>query len=382
MAIVDIVKYNGPSDIFAWKHPSEELGTWTQVIVNESQEAILYKSGKALDTYPSGRHTLSADNIPLLNNLINLPFGTQSPFKAEIWYINKTHSLDVKWGTPSPIQLQDPKYNVFITLRAFGQFGIQIEDSRKFLIKLVGTLPSFSKKDILSYFRGMYLTKVKDTLSSYLINQKISILEINSHLNDISDFLKKDISQELKSYGIKLLNFYVNDINVPEEDDTVKKLKIALSKKAEMDIIGYDYSQERTFNTLEGAASNEGSTASGLMGTGIGLGMGVELGQTIGSQFDNISSPLNTSQRICPKCHTRMHGDSVYCRKCGHHTAKVTAGEEQVSFPSCPACGTEITIDHAKFCFECGQSLINTCVNCHVTLNKNVKFCPECGTKQ
>ena len=157
MAIVDVVKYNGGTDVFAWKYPNEELGTWTQLIVNESQEAILFKSGKALDVFTSGRHTLDTANIPILRKLVNLPFGGRSPFTAEVWYVNKAYDLDIKWGTASPIQLQDPKYNVFLPIRAFGQFGIQIEDSKKCMVKLIGTMPVFDKKSVTNYFKRYHI---------------------------------------------------------------------------------------------------------------------------------------------------------------------------------------------------------------------------------
>ncbi|HCF49369.1 MAG TPA: antifreeze protein type I, partial [Syntrophomonas sp.] len=278
MALVEVVKYNGTPDVFAWKFPSEELGNWTQLIVNESQEAVLFKGGQALDVFPSGRHTLETANIPILNNIINLPFGGHSPFTAEVWYVNKVHSLDVKWGTASPIQLQDPKYKVFVPLRSFGQFGIRIEDSKKFLIKLVGTLPVFDKENLGNYFRGLYLTKAKDSIASYLINKQISLLEINAYLDELSDHIKAKMVPVLDDYGIQLINFYVNDINVPEDDPAVIQLKSALAKRAEMDIVGYNYIQERSFDTLEGAATNPGSIQSGMMGAGIGLGMGVGVG--------------------------------------------------------------------------------------------------------
>ncbi len=150
MAIIEVIKYDGGADVFAWKYPSDELGTWTQLIVNESQEAILFKGGKALDVFGSGRHTLSTANIPLLNKIINLPFGGRSPFTAEVWFINKIFSLDIKWGTATPIQIQDPKYGVFVPVRSNGMFGIQIEDSKKFITKLVGTMKIFDKQNILS----------------------------------------------------------------------------------------------------------------------------------------------------------------------------------------------------------------------------------------
>lgn len=172
MALIDVVKYDGTPNVFAWKYPNCELGTWTQLIVNETQEAVLYKGGQSLDLFGPGRHTLSTANIPLLSKLIHLPFGGKSPFTAEVWYVNKVNVLDIKWGTPTPIQLQDPKYNVFIPIRAFGQFGIRIKDTKMFLNRLVGTLPTFQTEEILKYFRGVYLTKVKDDISGYLIKKE------------------------------------------------------------------------------------------------------------------------------------------------------------------------------------------------------------------
>lgn len=169
MAIVEVVKYDGSPDVFAWKYPSEELGTWTQLIVNESQEAVLVKSGKVFDVFGSGRHTLETANIPFLNKIINLPFGGRSPFTAEVWYINKGYNLDIKWGTPTPIQIQDPKYSIFAPVRSNGAFGIHIEDSKKFLIKLVTTMPTFDTAAVTKYFRSLYVTKVKDAISTYLV---------------------------------------------------------------------------------------------------------------------------------------------------------------------------------------------------------------------
>jgi len=235
---VDIVKYNGGNGVYAWKHPNDNLSTWTQLIVNEAQEALLFKDGIALDLFPGGRYKLDTENIPLLSRLIKLPFGGRSPFNAEVWFINKTYALDIKWGTTTPIQIQDPKYGVFVSLRSYGQFGVRISDSKKFLVKLVGAMPVFDKDNLVQFFRGVYLTKVKDSLSSYLVHQKVSILEINAHLVELSQHMKDRISPAFEDYGIELVNFYVNDVSVPEDDPAVQKLKYALAKKAEMDIIG------------------------------------------------------------------------------------------------------------------------------------------------
>lgn len=400
MAIVEVVKYDGSPDVFAWKFPNTELGTWTQLIVNESQEAVLYKGGQALDWFGPGRHTLDTANIPVLNKVVNLPFGGRSPFTAEVWYINKVNSLNVKWGTPTPIQLQDPKYNVFVPLRAFGQFGIKISDSKVFLQKIVGTLPAFTSADIIKYFKGAYLTKVKDDISGYLINKKISVLEINAYISEISESLKESIMPTFAEFGIEIINFYVNDISIPEDDSAVMKLKEALAKKAEMDIIGYSYTQERSFDTLEGAATNKGSGSAPIMGAGLGLGMGFGLGGNIGGSFGEMGKSINMNQnKECPHCHKQINSEYKFCPSCGKDTSvsgnqnictKCGApNKEGIKFCGqcgnslvkvCPKCGAAVD-DKQKFCSQCGNSLVKKCLSCGTELEDNLKFCPECGKK-
>ncbi len=400
MAIVDVIKYDGSPDVFAWKYPNSELGTWTQLIVNEAQEAVLYKGGQSLDLFGAGRHTLETSNIPILNNLVNLPFGGKSPFAAEVWFINKANSLDIKWGTPTPIQLQDPKYNVFIPLRAYGQFGIKIVDSKLFLKKFVGTLPTFTSADVTKFFKGIYLTAVKDDLATYLIQKKISLLEINAYLTDISGALKNQIAPTFSEYGIELVSFYVNDISVPDDDIAVSRLKRALAKKAEMDIIGYNYQQERSFDTLEGAATNAGSSASQIMGAGLGMGMGFGMGDQIGNNFSSMSRSINVAQtKNCPHCNTQVAADNKFCPHCGKETTVQTAtvscskcGKNNavgVKFYSdcgnslvktCSKC-SHVVDPNQKFCPNCGDSLVKKCTSCGCTLSDNLKFCPECGTK-
>lgn len=420
MPVVEVLKFNGSPDIFAWKYPNSELATWSQLIVNESQEAILVKNGQIADVFGPGRYTLSTQNIPILQKLINLPFGKKSPFSAEVWFINKVFSLDIKWGTTSPIQIQDPKYNVFVPVRAFGQFGVQIEDTKRFLVKLVGTMNFFNKNTLTDLFRGLFITRVKDRISTCLVKSKISMLEINAHLNEISSELTAEFQSEIEEYGIKIVSFFVNDINVPENDPAVKQLKAALAKRAEMDIIGYSYQQERTFDTLETASGNAG-TAGAMMGAGMGLGMGVAMG----GQVQGMASVLNTQapMKECPECCRQIEANIKFCPHCGCNTTEVKQavkehkcsacgakfeGKNKFCFecghkfnlcPSCgedipegsnvclgcqkkicPKCGTPIA-GNAKFCPECGYTTVVKCPSCNTTLQEGQKFCPECGTK-
>lgn len=382
MALVKVVKYDGPVDEFIWKYPYTELGTWTQLVVNETQEAILLKDGVICDIFKGGRYTLDTKNIPILNKIINIPFGGESPFKVEVWFVNKRVNLDIKWGTPTPIQIQDPKYGIFIPVRSFGQFGIQLQDSRTFFTKLIGTKRNFTVKDINDYFRGIYLAQVKDIISSYIVNQRISILEINSKMLELSEYIKTAIEPKLGEFGISLLNFYVNDINVPEDDEGVKKLKAALAKKAEMEIVGYNYVQERSFDTLEGAAKNTGNgMANNFMGAGMGMAMGVGLGNSFSNNFNTTmdgqnhsginGNAENSKEYInCKKCGAKILKGTKYCPECGELQLKL-----------CPNCGAILENENAKFCSECGAPLIKFCKNCKAQLPDGVKFCPECGTK-
>lgn len=381
MAVIEVVKYNGGADTFAWRYPNEELGTWTQLIVNEAQEAVLVKGGKILDVFQSGKHTLDTENIPLLNSIINLPFGGRSPFTAEVWFINKAYNLDVKWGTPSPIQIQDPKYGVFVPVRSNGIFGIQVEEAKKFLIKLVGTIPLFDKSDITKYFRGLYVTKVKDSISSYLIHKQISILEINAYIDELSTYMKTRIEPTMKEYGISLASFYVNEISVPEEDEAVKKLKDALAKRAEMEILGYNYQQERSFDTLEGAAKNSGSGTAPMMSAGLGLGMGLGMATPFSQAFSGMAQEINTStqaeKKKCIKCRTTVSGTQHFCGTCGLLLDDNQFDDVDHPKAACSACGAFIT-RNSKFCQDCGRKL-SFCPQCDNDIPDDAESCPECG---
>jgi membrane protease subunit (stomatin/prohibitin family) len=399
MAIIDRVKYDGPNNVFAWKYNSDELSTWTRLIVNESQEAVFFSGGRALDVFGPGTHVLETKNIPLLTSILKLPFGGQTPFTAEVWFVNKIHSLDVKWGTPTPIQIQDPKFGLMVPVRSFGQFGVQIENSAKFLTKLVGTTQVFDQESLRRVFKGVFLTKAKDTIAQYVINKKISVLEISAYLEELSAHLMEKITPSMAEYGIKLLNFNVNDVSVPENDPAVVQLKSALAKKAEMNILGYDYTQKRSFDVMEGAAKNPGG-AGGVMGAGIGLGMGVGMGVPMGQSMGGMAQGLDTGATTkCPNCGAMVSSGKKFCPDCGKPmssgTQKGPITCDKCGFPisptakfcpncgdpynPCPKCGTDLP-RNATQCGKCGYVLPNPCPFCGTPLDRpGLKFCPACG---
>lgn len=430
MAVIDLVKWNAPADVYVWKFPNDELATWTQLIVSESQEAILLRGGQAIGPFSAGRHTLSTENLPLLSSLVGIPFGGRSPFTAEVWFVNRSIPLDVKWGTTEPIQLLDPKYRVMLPIRAFGQFGIQVADSLKFLIKIVGTLPAFDRSQLVSYFRGLMLTSIKDHIAKKIVSDGISILEISAHLSEISSVLKDTMSAQFSEFGLSLINFYVTSINTPADDPAVVKLNSALARKAEMDIVGYTYQQEQSFNTMQTAAGNTGSGSAPLMGAGIGLGLGVSMGGAMGTAMGGIAQSMQpqAATSTCPKCRIANLADAKFCSACGTVMYSTSSAQDQevivcdkcgskspkgskfcancadpfVCCPKCGAdnsegktactkcgapmpikcggCGTEV-ISGTKFCPNCGKTLVLKCSKCDTAIPPAAKFCPSCGTK-
>ncbi len=292
MAVIDLVKWNAPEDTIAWKFPSGELSTWTQLVVNESQDAYLVSGGVYEGPFGAGRHTLRTENIPILRNFLGLAFGGQSPFYAEVWFVNKAVNLDIRWGTPDPIQLKDPMYQIIVPIRAFGQYGIKIVDSKKFLLKLVGTLSKFDAKTLSEYFRGVFLSKIKNEIANNIIKQGISVLEITTELVRISEDLKRSLSGEVSEYGVELIQFNILSINVPEEDPAVVTLQAALAKRAEMGIIGFNYQQEKSNEILLAAAGNQGM-AGGILAVGIGAGVASGLSTGIGQSMAGVAGSLN-----------------------------------------------------------------------------------------
>ncbi len=291
MAFIDLVKWDGSPHLLAWKFPSENLSTGTQLIVNESQDAFVVRGGVYDGPFGAGRHTLTTENLPGLRGLLGLPFGGRSPFAAEVWYVNRLTNLDVKWGTPDPIQLQDPKYQIMVPVRAFGQYGIRISDPKRFLLKLVGTVRDFTVDTLSDYFRGVFITCIKTQIANAIIRQGQSILEVSTQLEALSLSLREALSVEVAEYGVTLSQFNIHSINVPEDDPAVRSLKAALAKRAEMGIVGFTYQQERSYDVMETAAANEGA-AGNVMGAGMGLGMGVALGGPIGQSFGQVASEI------------------------------------------------------------------------------------------
>ncbi|GAP71957.1 hypothetical protein SAMD00024442_20_46 [Candidatus Symbiothrix dinenymphae] len=293
--LIDVIKYNGETDEIVWKFPYENISTAAQLVVNQSQEAVFLKGGAVCDIFGPGTKTLSANNIPVLQKLINLPFGGKTPFTAEVWYVSKTVRRNLKFGTSHPIDLLDPLYNVSVPVRSFGEYGIQVTDSSAFLTQMVGTLHLFTTEDIIEQFQSLIVRKLSTCISKFILQKEITVVKISAYLDDISNYVRDAINEEFEQYGLRISNFDVASVNFDKADPNVKKILDSQSEASKRRMEGYNYQQERQFDIMQGAAQNEGS-AGQMMGAGMGLGMGVGVGGVFGSQMGNIAGAVNQAQ--------------------------------------------------------------------------------------
>ena len=230
--IVDVIKYEGDNSTFVWKHPYEDFNTMSQLIVHESQEALFMLNGQALDLFGPGRYTLETQNIPLIGKVLKLGTGGETPFHCEVYFINKAEQMAIKWGTPDKVRFIDPLTGVPLELGASGEMSLAVADSRKLLVKLVGTMrgvawdegPGFTKS-LQASFRPLITSTVKGNLGAVIKDNAIDILEVDEKLDLISDVLGGKIRAGFEEYGLTVPTFFVTHVVLPEEDPNFKRIR-------------------------------------------------------------------------------------------------------------------------------------------------------------
>lgn len=388
MALADIIKYEGDNSTFIWKHPCEDFNTTTQLIVHESQEALFFMNGQALDLFGPGRHTLETQNIPLLRKFANIPTGGETPFHCEVYFINKTEQMAIRWGTDSKVQYIEPTYKFPLSIGVSGEMSLGVDDSRKLLVKLVGTERILDRQQLTTYFRSILMAKVKSYIAQTMRANAINIFEIDESLESFSADIHSRLVPDFLDYGVQLKRFYVTTIVKPDGDPQYEKFKelhfrqyadVAEAKlRQQTDVIyaqteaqkvvidsqaqatkrmqeGYTYQQERGFDVAQDAARNEATGQFSNMG--IGLGMMAGVGGTVGGMVGGAVSDA-FAEITMPQSQTAQN---YFCDNCG---AALTPG--------------------AAFCDECGaaQASPDFCAKCGFKFIKPGKFCPKCGAKR
>ena len=308
MKICSIIKWENMGDTFIYKFPDEDFNTMSQLIVNESQEAIFFNGGEALDTFGSGRHTLKTQNLPILTKVMTLATDGESPFHCQVYYVNKTEQMAIKWGTDSQIQYTDPEYGFPLSIGVSGEMALKVCNGKKLLIKLVGTSNEFNRETLTTSFRAFLMSKVKPYIAKFMVNNKISIFDVDAHIDEFSKDLKTQLDADFDDYGLELVKFFVTNVVKPEDDSQYKKFKelhfrsfadikeatlkkqvtrIEAEAAADKMVIesaamaqkraqeGYTYQQEKGFDVAKEIAKNDGIGQYANLGTGLGMMAGV-----------------------------------------------------------------------------------------------------------
>lgn len=395
MGVIDVISFEGNNDVLIYKHPQSDFNLGSQLIVHESQEAVFFRDGRALESFGPGRHTLETQNVTGLKESINTLANGQSVFHSDVYFINLTTELGVRWGTDSKARMFDPISGLHIELGASGSFNIRIADGRKLLIKVVGTSSVFTQEDIfgsvgyatdsmIGKFRALIVSKVKTFLAKAIRENDIDILEIDEHTDELAEILRTEINRVLDEYGIYMPEFFITNIVTPDDDPNFIRLKEQHAERylkiqdqriieaearkiiaesdaqvirtkgfAEADVLhakGGDYQTETSRIVGKAAAENEtasgaGSIVSDVVKAGVGIGVGVAVAKDVAGTVNGVVSNVNNSW-CCPICN-HVGNKAIFCENCGSKKPLSTLDW------TCPNCGQHGLT--TNFCPNCGH---------------------------
>ena len=431
--LASIIKYEGDNETLVWKHPIEDFNFGSQLIVHESQEAIFFRDGQALDLFGAGRYTLQTQQLPLLEKIYKLPTDTEGTFHSEVYFVNLATQMGIKWGTDSKVRLFDPASGLHIELGASGEFNIRVTDSRKLLLKVVGTTGGLGQEQLLGigngkgFFRSMVMTQVKSYLAQTIKENAINILEIDEHLMALSGALRERINAALDEYGLTMPEFYVSRIVTPDDDPNFRRMKeqyaeqyllvrqegirkaeaeaaadrkaveaqtaarmkiigaqgeaeaLKIQKQAEAEAYRMQAEAEAAEMRMKGYTyQQETSRQVGLEAMKNGLGGGANAAGALGD-LAGLGVSLGAMGSVIGMTKDALNPMTQDAAQMGAAVGAAVAGGWD-----CPVCGHKnIT---TNFCPDCGGKKPEAktgwdCAQCG-TKNIQSKFCPNCGAKK
>lgn len=431
--LASIIKYEGDNETLVWKHPIEDFNFGSQLIVHESQEAIFFRDGQALDLFGAGRYTLQTQQLPLLEKIYKLPTDTEGTFHSEVYFVNLATQMGVKWGTDSKVRLFDPASGLHIEIGASGEFNIRVTDSRKLLLKVVGTTGGLGQEQLLGigngkgFFRSMVMTQVKSYLAQTIKENAINILEIDEHLMALSGALRERINAALDEYGLTMPEFYVSRIVTPDDDPNFRRMKeqyaeqyllvrqegirkaeaeaaadrkaveaqtaarmkiigaqgeaeaLKIQKQAEAEAYRMQAEAEAAEMRMKGYTyQQETSRQVGMEAMKNGLGGGTNAAGALGD-LAGLGVSLGAMGSVIGMTKDALNPMTQDAAQMGAAVGAAVAGGWD-----CPACGHKnIT---TNFCPDCGGKKPESktgwdCAQCG-TKNIQSKFCPNCGAKK
>ncbi|NLI22053.1 MAG: zinc-ribbon domain-containing protein [Clostridiales bacterium] len=341
--LIDVIEWKDDTQntmVHRYDMNGKEIMMGAQLTVRESQVAVFVNEGQLADVYQPGRYELTTQNMPIMTALKSWKFGFNSPFKADLYFVNTKQFLDRKWGTSNPVMMRDSEFGM-IRIRAFGIFAFRVTNPETFLKEVFGTNSMFTVEDV----EGQIKRTVVSGLSDAIAESKIPALDLAANYEELSQYALKALNPKVEALGLSLTSFIIENISLPEE---VEK---SIDKRTSMGVVGdlNKYSQYQAAEAMREAANNPNG---GLAGMGVGMGAGAAMGQMFTQSMNAGAQPQQT------------------------------AAPAQAATTPCTACGKQIPVN-SRFCPECGtaQAVAGKCTNCGAVLQPGAKFCPACGQK-
>jgi len=341
---------------------SGEIKFGAQLVVRESQAAVLFYNGRAFDAFEPGRHTLTTANIPILTKILSIPWGMTSPLRAEVYFANMKVFANLKWGTREPVAFRDSELGL-IRLRAFGVFNIRVVQPVLFINRLVGTQGVYTTEEIGDYLNKVIVSRLNDHLGENLD----TLLNLPGRYDEISDSLLKRLEEDFSHYGLGLANLYINSITPPPE---VQK---AIDDKSKLNVFD---DLNRLFKMKAAMAMEKASEVQGEAGAGMGMGLGFMMPTMFADMMKKSASPEPGETLKCPECRNPVTRDARFCMHCGHQI---------LIFGQCEHCGKNLP-PHARFCMRCGNPVEQKpaekrCAHCGTANLPDSVYCNQCGQK-
>ena len=292
----DVIQNQGNGNLLLWEEPECDFNTNSVLIVNPGEEAVFVKNGEICCVFNEGRHVMKTENYPILSRLVNVLSGGVSSFTAKVIFIRKAVSAEILWGTNPPIGMRDPVEDIQTHVVATGSYKIRIVDSPLFIREMSGKVSSFRQDEITKYFSSQFMHHIASSLTKLIREEKVEILGIGEYTPQFSTKLEPVLQDIISAYGLQIVNFVIDRVEIPAGDPNRGYLEKARAKRRELHLLGKDFNKLKAFELLDNITKNPGAGASA--GVGMGVGVGIVAGNTLGALAGEAFAQISPNGQI------------------------------------------------------------------------------------
>ena len=320
---IDVIEWKDSSPdtmVYRYDRGGKEIMMGAQLTVRESQVAIMVNEGRIADVFQPGRYELSTQNMPIMTLLQSWKYGFNSPFKAEVYFINTRQFLDQKWGTSSPVMMRDSEFGM-IRLRAHGIYSFRVADPKVFLKEVFGTSAYMTTEGVTGQLKRILVSGFSDAVAE----SKIPALDLAANYDELGEFALKTLAPRIEGLGLKLESFVIENISLPDQ------VEQAMDQHTSMNVVGdlNQYTQYQAATAIHDAANNQ----NGMAGAGAGMGVGAMIGQMLNQAFQQKPADTQAAAQPAQAAPVEYTGETKYCCECGQKIPR--------SAKFCPECGTK-----------------------------------------